>query len=58
MSDKPTNTIFTEEAYKAARARFLKRRAARQAAEEIIARIVSGAPRETFGAFALSFEDN
>jgi hypothetical protein len=57
MSDKPANTIFTKAAYLAARERFLKKLAARQAAEKIIARIVAGEPRETFGAFALSFED-
>ena len=57
MSDKPANTIFTKAAYLAARERLLRKLAARQAAEEIIARIVAGAPRETFGAFTISFED-
>ncbi len=57
MSDKPANTIFTKAAYLAARERIMKKLAARQAAEEIIARIVAGAPRETFGAFTISFED-
>ncbi|MGJ0505782.1 MAG: hypothetical protein ACR652_01345 [Methylocystis sp.] len=51
------NTVFTKAEYLAARARFLKRMAARQAAEALIAKIMAGAPRESFGAFAISFED-
>jgi hypothetical protein len=51
------NTLFTKAEYLLARERFLKRRAARQAAKQIIARIVAGAPRETFGDFTISFEE-
>jgi hypothetical protein len=51
------NTIFTKSAYLSARERFIKRRAARQAAAEIIARIVTGAPRESFGDFTVSFDE-
>lgn len=51
------NAIFTKTEYLIARERFLKRFAARQAAEEIIARIAAGAQRESFGAFTISIED-
>ncbi len=51
------NTIFTKDTYLAVRERITKRLAARQGAEEIIACIVAGEPRETFGAITLSFED-
>jgi hypothetical protein len=57
MTDKPANVIVTVEAAKRARERILKILAARDAAEGIIARIVAGSPRETFGKFELSFED-
>jgi hypothetical protein len=52
-----SNVVFTEAEYLAALDRFMKRRAARKAAGEIIARIVAGAPREAFGDFTMSFEE-
>ncbi|RTL81280.1 MAG: hypothetical protein EKK29_18195 [Hyphomicrobiales bacterium] len=57
MSYGASNVIFTKAMYLLASERFLKRRAARQAAEKIIAPVADGAPRETFGAFTISFED-
>lgn len=52
-----TNVIFTPEQYAAACARFKKKLAARQAAREVVERIVAGAPRSSFGNFVLSFDE-
>jgi hypothetical protein len=52
-----SNTIVTEEAYKAARERLKRLFADRQAAKKIIDRIAAGEPRQSFGRFQLSFED-
>lgn len=52
-----TNVIFTSDQYAAACARLKKKLAARQAASEAVERIVAGAPRSSFGKFAVSFEE-
>lgn len=59
VTDYPEPTIFTREMYLAARERFVKRRAKRQAAKADFATIcerLSTEPRQSFGNFTLSFE--
>jgi hypothetical protein len=57
MTDKPANTIFPKAEHLLAREQTLRILAARQKAEEAVARIAAGAPRESFGpVFALFFE--
>jgi hypothetical protein len=57
MSSGASNTLVTPERAAVLRARLLEIIAARQKAEATVARIAAGEPRETFGAFTLSFED-
>jgi hypothetical protein len=57
MSDKPKNTLVMPERAAVLRERLKKLFAERQAAKKVIDRIAAGEPRESFGAFTLSFED-
>lgn len=59
MTDYPEPSIFTREMYLAARERFMKRRAKRQAAKADLTSIcekLATEPRSSFGNFSLSFE--
>lgn len=57
MSYGSSNTVVTPERAAVLRERLKKLFAARQASRKIIDRIAAGEPRESFGAFKISFED-